>query len=139
MFIASLIVWSALFASSSSASPSIPSKSQSFIVKLKPGCSPRTHLPSIEKLAKVKAGRTTYFDSRVFHGYAIDLTDSAHVHALSRLGCVEYIEPDVVISAASLSTQTDGPWGLQAITRIVSSQPTLAGHSVANFLILKPR
>lgn len=120
MFIASLIVWGALFASNSAASPSVPSEPQSFIVKLKPGCTPRTHLSSVEKLAKVKASRTTCFDSRVFNGYAVDLADSAHVHALVRLGCVEYVEPDVAISVATLTTQTDAPWGLQAITHTVS-------------------
>ncbi|KAF8608328.1 serine protease [Ceratobasidium sp. AG-I] len=132
MFIASFIVWSALFASSNAASPSTPSESQSFIVKLKPGCSPRTHLSSIEKLAKVKTGRTTCFDSRVFHGYAVDLNNSAHAPALSRLGCVEYVEPDVVISAASLSTQTDAPWGLQAITRTIPF-PTNANPVALNY------
>ncbi|KAF8608323.1 subtilisin-like protein [Ceratobasidium sp. AG-I] len=132
MFIASLIVWSALFASSNAASPSTPSESQSFIVKLKPGCSPRTHLSSIEKLAKVKAGRTTCFDSRVFHGYAVDLTDSAHARALSRLGCVEYVEPDVIISAAILSTQTGAPWGLQAITQTIPF-PTNADPVALNY------
>jgi hypothetical protein len=121
-----------LFAPSSSIGLALPaalstefeqqSNSQSFIVKLKPGHSSKSHFSSVQgqMRGKVKSGRTAYFDSRVFNGYAIELADQAAVEALSQMDSVEYVELDVVLSVASLSTQTSAPWGLQAITRSVS-------------------
>jgi hypothetical protein len=128
MIIAPAIAYGLVFfaVSSCSAAPSfIRSEPQSFIVKLKTGYSPKTHLSSIKGLAKAKTGKTTYFDSRVFHGYAVELADQAALHSLSLLDSVEYVEPDVVISVASLTEQTDAPWGLQAITRSVSASRLL--------------
>lgn len=97
------------------------SQLQSFIVKLKPGHSSRTHFSSVKSnlLRKTKSGRTTYFNSNIFNGYAVELADSAAIESLAQLDSVEYIQPDVVISVASLSKQTNAPWGLQAITRSI--------------------
>lgn len=106
--------------------PSIPftgfeSTSQSFIVKLKPGYSCQSHFSRIKgSLNKVESSRATHFDSRIFNGYAIKLDDQATYKSLSLLDSVEYIEPDVMFSVASLVTQTNAPWGLHAITRSVS-------------------
>ncbi|CUA71674.1 Subtilisin-like protease CPC735_013710 [Rhizoctonia solani] len=95
--------------------------SQSFIVKLKPGHSCQSHFSRIKgSLGKVESGRATHFDSRIFNGYAIQLDDQATIKSLSLLDSVEYIEPDTVFSVASLMTQTDAPWGLQAITRSIA-------------------
>ncbi|KAL5638428.1 hypothetical protein ACGC1H_005195 [Rhizoctonia solani] len=118
----------ALLASSSNglALPSIPftgfeSTSQSFIVKLKPGHSCQSHFSRIKgSLSKVESSRATHFDPRIFNGYAIKLDDQATLKSLSLLDSVEYIEPDTVFSVASVMTQTDAPWGLQAITRSVA-------------------
>ncbi|KEP55658.1 peptidase S8 family protein [Rhizoctonia solani 123E] len=127
----------ALLASSSNglALPSAPftgfeSTSQSFIVKLRPGHSCQSHFSRIKgSLSKVESSLATHFDSRVFNGYAIKLDDQATLKSLSLLDSVEYIEPDTVFSVASVMTQTDAPWGLQAITRSIAfpnNEPSVA-------------
>lgn len=104
------------------------SQSQTFIVKLKPDHSYESHFSTITKaqvLGRSKPGRTTHFDSRVFKGYAIELSDQTIVESLSRMDSVEYVEPDVIMSVASLAAQENAPWGLQAITRSVSPNSTM--------------
>ncbi|CAE6468220.1 unnamed protein product [Rhizoctonia solani] len=130
----------ALLASNSNglALPSIPftgfePTSQSFIVKLKPGHSCQSHFSRINgTLSKVESSRATHFNSRIFNGYAIRLDDQATVKSLSSLDSVEYIEPDVAFSVASLVTQTNAPWGLHAITRSYDSS---AGQGVDVYIL----
>ncbi|CAE6474417.1 unnamed protein product [Rhizoctonia solani] len=130
-----------LFAWSSNglALPSIPftefeSTSQSFIVKLKPGHSCQSHFSRIKgSLNKVESSRATHFDPRIFNGYAIELNDRVTLKSLSLLDSVEYIEPDVAFSVASLMTQTNAPWGLHAITHSVSFPTRSESSAVLNY------
>ncbi|KAJ1306152.1 hypothetical protein OPQ81_010863 [Rhizoctonia solani] len=120
--------------------PSIPftgfeSTSQSFIVKLKSGHSCQSHFSRIkESLTKVESSRATHFDSRVFNGYAIKLDDQATVRSLSLLDSVEYVERDVEFSVASLITQTNAPWGLQAITRSIPFPASNKSSAALNYV-----
>ncbi|CAE6442372.1 unnamed protein product [Rhizoctonia solani] len=150
----------ALLASSGNglALPSIPftgfeSTSQSFIVKLKPGHSCQSHFSRIKgSLKKVESSRATHFDSKIFNGYAIELNDQATLRSLSLLDSVEYIEPDVatlrslslldsveyiepdvVFSAASLATQTNAPWNLQAITNSIPFPASNKSSAALNY------
>ncbi|KAG8744393.1 subtilisin-like serine protease [Ceratobasidium sp. 428] len=125
MIIASVIAYGVLFCATTSGTvnaasilpPSfIHSTPQSFIVKLKPGFEADKHVFDIKAKAKTRIGKTTVFDSRVFHGYAVEL-NPADQAVLARLDEVEYVEPDVIMSVASDRIQTSAPWGLQAITR----------------------
>ncbi|KAG8690165.1 Suppressor of the cold-sensitive snRNP biogenesis mutant brr1-1 [Ceratobasidium sp. 395] len=125
MIIASVIAYGVLFCATTSGTvnaasilpPSfIHSPPQSFIVKLKPGFEADKHVFDIKAKAKTRIGKTTVFDSRVFHGYAVEL-NPADQAVLAKLDEVEYVEPDAVMSVASDRIQTSAPWGLQAITR----------------------
>ncbi|QRW12686.1 proteinase K [Ceratobasidium sp. AG-Ba] len=124
MIISTLIAWSVLFCAATSgitnAAPSfIHSEPQSFIVKLKSGYAPQAHLSSVKSRlkAKTRIGKATVFDSRVFRGYALELSPADRV-ALAGLDEVEYVEPDVEFSVASEQVQNNAPWGLQAITEL---------------------
>ncbi|KAH7334860.1 peptidase 1 [Rhizoctonia solani] len=132
----------ALLASSGNglALPSIPftgfePTSQSFIVKLKPGHSCQSHFSRIKgSLKKVESSRATHFDSKIFNGYAIELNDQATLKSLSLLDSVEYVEPDVAFSVASLVTQTNAPWNLQAITTSVSFPASNKSSAALNYV-----
>ncbi|KAG8741622.1 subtilisin-like serine protease [Ceratobasidium sp. 414] len=147
MIIASVIAYGALFwtAGASVLPPAlVHSAPQSFIVKLKSGFEPHTHLSAIRAKTKTRIGKTTLFDSRVFHGYVVEL-DPADQAALARLEEVEYIEPDVVVSVASDRVQTDAPWGLQAITRstpfpfATTNSPTASSYLYEEAKVLEIR
>ncbi|KAG9091924.1 subtilisin-like serine protease [Ceratobasidium sp. UAMH 11750] len=132
---AGVLFWTAALGASILLPPStIHSAPQSFIVKLKPGFKPHTHLSAIKTKAKTRIGKTTLFDPRVFNGYVVQLDPADHA-ALARLEEVEYVEPDVVVSVASDRVQTGAPWGLQAITRTTpfpiatANSPTALSYS----------
>jgi hypothetical protein len=82
---------------------------RTYIVKLKSGVNPETHLS--------KSGFASYhnrlFRGRVLNGYAVELTETAI--SLVKAGYrqeIEYVEEDQAVYLASEAVQTDAAWGI---------------------------
>ncbi|KAL2162559.1 hypothetical protein VTH06DRAFT_7473 [Thermothelomyces fergusii] len=84
-----------------------------YIVKLKDGASESTLQDTIRHLQNGKAKHV--YRTGHFRGFAAKLSPQ-QVETLSKLPEVEYIEQDAVVTAQSLVTQTNAPWGLGRIS-----------------------
>ncbi|CAE6474402.1 unnamed protein product [Rhizoctonia solani] len=87
---------------------------RTYIVKLKSGIVPGSHLSS----SRFAQYNERVYDSRVLNGYAIGLTPSAmEVLKTKYADQIEYVEEDQVVYSTSEIVQNDATWGLQRISQ----------------------
>ncbi|CEL56588.1 Subtilisin-like protease 8 OS=Trichophyton verrucosum (strain HKI 0517) GN=SUB8 PE=3 SV=1 [Rhizoctonia solani AG-1 IB] len=86
---------------------------RTYIVKLKSGIAPGSHLSS----SSFAQYNERVYDSRVLNGYAIGLTpDAMEVLKAKYAEQIEYVEEDQTVYSTSAIIQNDATWGLQRIS-----------------------
>ncbi|KAJ1306150.1 hypothetical protein OPQ81_010861 [Rhizoctonia solani] len=87
---------------------------RTYIVKLKSGIAPGSHISS----SSFSQYNERVYDSRVFNGYAIGLTPGAMDLLKTKYAeQIEYTEEDQIVHVASEIVQRDATWGLRRITQ----------------------
>ncbi|KAH7334858.1 subtilisin-like protease Pr1A [Rhizoctonia solani] len=87
---------------------------RTYIVKLKTGITPSSHISS----SSFSQNNERIYDSRVLNGYAIGLTPNAMELLKAKYAKeIEYVEEDQVVRVTSELIQKDATWGLQRITQ----------------------
>lgn len=93
---------------------------RTYIVKLKTGITPSSHISS----SSFSQNNERIYDSRVLNGYAIGLTPNAMELLKAKYAKeIEYVEEDQVVRVTSELIQKDATWGLQRITQEVQFGP----------------